>query len=276
MQKIDILFKEPTIPTISSLLTEQSPKTSKGVKYGYLTGIQYLSPSDVSGMVNLCSYASEGCRIACLNTAGRASFDAAIPHARLNRTIWYVKFKAEYWTRLIKEIRALERKAQRLGLILCLRLNGTSDQPWERIRIKGTGTDLDGLTIFQAFPNIIWYDYTKYPIATRLDIPENYHLTYSYSEDSTLEEVKSNIALRRNVAVVFNCCRNNNRGRCFNKCLCPLPTTWHGIKVISGDDHDLRFLDESGVIVGLHAKGKARQDTSGFVVVIQYANAIAA
>ena len=30
--------------------------------------------------------------------------------------------------------------------------------------------------------------------------------------------------------------------------------------------NDLRFLDERGVIVGLKAKGKARKDTSGFVI----------
>ena len=36
--------------------------------------------------------------------------------------------------------------------------------------------------------------------------------------------------------------------------------------MISGDDSDVRFLDPQGVIVGLKAKGKARFDTSGFVV----------
>ena len=34
----------------------------------------------------------------------------------------------------------------------------------------------------------------------------------------------------------------------------------------------MRFLDESTVVVGLKAKGKARQDTSGFVInVVQLA-----
>lgn len=35
--------------------------------------------------------------------------------------------------------------------------------------------------------------------------------------------------------------------------------------VVSGDQDDLRFLDPRGVIVGLTPKGKAKQDTSGFV-----------
>jgi len=44
------------------------------------------------------------------------------------------------------------------------------------------------------------------------------------------------------------------------------PETYLGVKVISGDEHDLRFLDASGVVVGLTAKGKAKRDTSGFTI----------
>ena len=55
----------------------------------------------------------------------------------------------------------------------------------------------------------------------------------------------------QNVAVVFD----------------DIPATWLGLEVINGDEHDLRFLDGVGVIVGLKAKGpKAKKDTTGFVV----------
>jgi hypothetical protein len=37
------------------------------------------------------------------------------------------------------------------------------------------------------------------------------------------------------------------------------------VPVIDGDAHDARFLDPSGVIVALAAKGRAKRDTSGFV-----------
>ena len=53
-----------------------------------------------------------------------------------------------------------------------------------------------------------------------------------------------------NVAVVFH----------------KLPETYLGRPVINGDETDLRFLDPKGVVVGLKAKGKAKKDTSGFVV----------
>ena len=36
--------------------------------------------------------------------------------------------------------------------------------------------------------------------------------------------------------------------------------------VINGDLHDLRFLDQKNVIVGLKAKGPAKKDKSGFVL----------
>ena len=46
----------------------------------------------------------------------------------------------------------------------------------------------------------------------------------------------------------------------------PLPKTWMGRKVISGDIHDLRFLDGVNKAVALTPKGNAFNDTSGFVV----------
>jgi hypothetical protein len=45
-----------------------------------------------------------------------------------------------------------------------------------------------------------------------------------------------------------------------------LPKTFRGLRVINGDADDLRFLDPKGVVVGLKAKGKAKHDTSGFVI----------
>ena len=53
-----------------------------------------------------------------------------------------------------------------------------------------------------------------------------------------------------NVAVVF---RNQ------------LPDTWNGVEVVNGDENDLRFLDKSGVVVGLIEKGRAKKDKTGFV-----------
>jgi hypothetical protein len=35
---------------------------------------------------------------------------------------------------------------------------------------------------------------------------------------------------------------------------------------VDGDKSDLRFLDPRAVVVALYAKGKAKKDTSGFVI----------
>jgi hypothetical protein len=82
------------------------------------------------------------------------------------------------------------------------------------------------------------------------EFPSNYQLTFSRSE-SNEKLVDAILASGGNVAVVF-------RGS--------LPENWKGYRVVSGDESDLRFLDPQNVIVGLVEKGKAKKDSSGFVI----------
>ena len=56
---------------MSLLAISSDSKTTKGQKFGYMTGILYLAPFNLSG-VNLCPMAKQAkCFEACLNTAGR-------------------------------------------------------------------------------------------------------------------------------------------------------------------------------------------------------------
>jgi hypothetical protein len=254
-------------PKISCLFTVQSAKTIKGEKIGFLTAILYMAPAWESAIVNLCKFASPGCISACLKSAGRLKFSVA-QIARINRTIWFVRFKAQFWTRAIKELNNLKNTAKRKTLTLVVRFNGLSDQPIERIKIKGTNSDYDGLTILEAFSELNFYDYTKYPYSERPNetIPTNYHLTYSYHEETTPEQVTENLEHGRNVAVVMNVCKQNNRKSCFTTCHCEFPKTWREYEIFPGDDSDVRILDPIGVIIALHAKGEARTDTSNFVI----------
>lgn len=215
------------------LLAVENAKTIKGESLGYLTGILYLVPSDLSG-VNLCPFSSAGCRAACLNTAGRGKFDS-IQEARLIKTIHFLNNKVGFIDQLRSDIQALIRRSKREGLTPCVRLNGTSDILWERIAPE----------LFTEFSDVQFYDYTKFPEKIRNNIPSNYHLTYSFSEE---EQV---IDSTLNTAIVFKDV---------------LPNEYKGKQVINGTEHDLRFLDTKNVIVGLLAKGKAKQDTTGFVV----------
>lgn len=217
---------------IERLLTVANTKTMKGEKKGYLTAILHLAPSDRSGF-NVCPMASQGCRAACLNTAGRGRFDAT-QAARRRKTHWYMARREEFIDQLAVEIERHHRAAWAKGFRACIRLNGTSDIPWEK----------SGL--FGDFPGVQFYDYTKVP-GRPLDIP-NYHLTFSLAE-SNAEHARAELERGCNVAVVF-------RDR---------PETFWGHPVVDGDESDLRFLDPQGVVVGLTAKGEARTDTSGFV-----------
>jgi len=241
------------------LSVNQDAKTIKGAKLGFLTGVQYLAPSKESGVADVCPDATNGCKASCLYTSGRAAMHQAVNNARVLRTITFVRDKSNYWPMLVKEIEALIRKAKRENLTPCIRLNGTSDVPWERMRIKGT--KYHGLTILEAFKDVQFYDYTK--TLERISFTasiDNYHLTASYSETMTDDMLRLQLAMDHNVAVVFRVCEHKA------KCGCKLPATWQGHAVIDGDKSDLRFNDPLGVIVGLKAKGDARNDYSGFVV----------
>lgn len=228
-------------------------KTVKGEKDGYLTGILYLAPADLSGY-EVCPQRSAGCTAGCLNTAGQGAF-SNVQIARVAKTKRYFEDRRGFMDDLVKDIRALIRKAERLGMKPAVRLNGTSDIPWERIPAAGALTR-NPQNIMELFPEVQFYDYTKITkralAAARNGRfwPDNYHLTFSKTEDN-LEDCLHVLAEGGNVSAVF---RDD------------LPETFQQFTVIDGDKNDLRFLDPKGCIVGLKAKGKARQDTSGFVI----------
>jgi len=175
-----------------------------------------------------------------------------VKDARIKKTNAFFHSPKAFIEELAKDISAAQRKAKREGLELCVRLNGTSDLPWEVF-----GGEI-GVSLMDRFPQVIFYDYTKNPSRIRKflagKMPWNYSLTFSRSESNgeTALQLASEGA---NVAVVFSTKKANG-----------LPNSWGGREVVDGDVSDLRFLDASGRIVGLRAKGQAKKDMSGFVV----------
>ena len=217
------------------LLGIGNPKTERGEAKGYLTGIMHLAPGDLSGH-QVCPMASKGCLAACLNTAGRGHM-TSIQSARIAKTRRWFEDRTAFVADLYADIEALQRKAQREDMAPAVRLNGTSDIPWER--------QLPAL--FTDFADVQFYDYTKRP--GRMT-PVNYHLTFSRSE-SNEEAARAEFDRGLNTAIVFEA----------------LPEHYDGVPVLDGTLTDLRFLDPAGHIVGLTAKGKlGRGDTTGFVV----------
>ena len=221
------------------LLTTANPKALKSQPFGYETFILHLAPANLSGF-NVCQFSSAGCRAGCLNSAGRGAFTRT-QTARIRRTKLFFDNPTEFFALLVADIYVGIRLAKKHNLTACFRLNGTSDIPFERITVPGTDKN-----IFDMFPDVIFYDYSKIP--GRI-VPANYHLTFSRSE-SNENDVTREYLSGRNVAVVFH----------------KVPETWNGIPVFLGDGSDLRFLDPAGHIVALTAKGKAKKDTSGFVL----------
>ena len=224
-------------------LTLSNSKIIKGFQKGFITYGLHLAPSTLSGR-NVCPSASPGCAAACLNTAGRGMMNM-VQEARINKTNKFFDNKFEFVLQLVKDIQAGIRFATRKQMSVCFRLNLTSDIKWE------------DHGIIQEFPKQQFYDYTK--IKNRMmqfldrKLPYNYHLTFSRDETTDTDFIKEVIKKGGNVAVVFD----------------EIPNTWEGMDVISGDDHDLRFTDPHGKIIGLKAKGKAKQDNSGFVVKVK-------
>lgn len=220
-------------------------KTVKGNGSGYLTAIMYMTPYKTLGR-NLCPMAeTAGCLDGCLNTAGRGAMNS-VQKGRARKAEWFIKDQAGFMAQLIKDCIRFVAYCDKRGIKPAIRLNGTTDVRWEFIKH-------DGLNLFEIFPEIMFYDYTK--IANRpLDIP-NYKLTFSYSEASAAYEKQCFIALKRgmNIAVVF---RDKES----------IPESFLGLPTIDGDKTDLRFLDPAQSIVALYAKGKARKDQSGFVI----------
>jgi hypothetical protein len=224
-------------------------KTVKGNKYGFMTGVLYLAPSKLSGY-QVCPLAAIAqCEEACLYTAGRGAFNS-IQQARINKTKRFFEDRSAFMADIVWSIKSLVRKAARANLTPLVRLNGTSDIRWEVIPVTIDGQEYSN--IMAAFPDIQFYDYTK--DANRKDLPANYDLTFSFSGVTAYAaQVSKAIAKGLRVAVVF---RKQS----------DIPSSFMGMECVDGDDSDIRHLDASGVVVALYAKGKAKKDTTGFVV----------
>lgn len=236
------------------LLSTNNSKTIKGEKLGYITYICYLSPYTANSRgINLCSHASKGCADSCLVSSGFGGIYVGVNQGRKNRSEYFLSDRVGFLNKLRFEIENAVKKHEGKAIVT-IRLNGTSDLPYEKYKVFDNNTK----NIFEMFPNVQFYDYTKNHLRFDKVLPSNYHLTFSRSETN---DVKALELLSRgfNVAMVFD----------------KLPETYLGYEVINGDLDDLRFLDKKNVIVGLRYKfntGKGGKEKnllafeSGFVI----------
>lgn len=224
------------------LLSTANPKIQKGTKLGYLSFILHLAPADLSGR-EVCPKRTAGCTAACLNTAGRGGMfkrgetTNMIQKARIRKTQYFFNNRAEFMADLVNDIKKAIRFAERKGLTPVFRLNGTSDLSWEKYDV------VLGFNIFELFPNVQFYDYTKV-LGRKVAQYPNYHLTFSKADGNDADVAE---ALLQGMSVVA----------VYDKIPEGVP---------SADETDLRFLDPKGIMLGLKAKGRAKKDYTGFVI----------
>ena len=285
----------------SMLSVGEDSKTPKGLASGYITGILYLEPGTSSiynmnefeqyaqsqpkgkGRVELwneykqiknpdkevvtCTHASPSCLKDCIYHTGNARFDS-VPVAREMRTsrLFHPETKEETMVDIELDIEKLEFFCSQLSRKYrnkikqyfgegfqfkpVIRLNGTTDINWSK----------EAATLHEKFPKIQFYDYTKVPKYmdmymsgynnyTGQSFSPNYHLTFSRSETNRTEALRY-LEMGGNVAIVFD--------------KIPETLTYNGrtYRVIDGDRHDLRFLDDvegmkqegEGLVIGLKYK----------------------
>jgi len=214
------------------------------------TYIIYLAPAKTSGY-QVCPNSTPECRMGCLATSGHAGMELVagtdrIKNARIKKTRLFFEDQDYFMEWVIEEIKKAKRKAEKDGYFFSVRLNGTSDIDWQNVKFKG-------YNIFEIFPDILFYDYTK-NIKKYIGKPENYHLTYSYT-GRNWDKCKALLEEGHNVAVVFNV-KNEKL----------LPQMYKGYQVINGDLTDYRIADAKGIIIGLKWKRIGDKEAEKYVL----------
>jgi len=199
-----------------------------------------LAPADMAGTWDACQWRTPGCTAVCvLATAGKGPM-ASVRKARVTRTLFAGEHPQAFVTVVVGELRDAVKRYGPIGW----RPNVASDLRWERFAPAAL-----------AIPGVTVYDYTKAPLRHREGA--GYRLTFSVSErEQSVAEALEYLRAGGNAAVVFDTVKGHT-----------LPETWNGFPVLDGDLTDYRPNDPHGAVVGLRAKGSARNggDSTGFV-----------
>lgn len=213
--------------------------------------VMYLAPHRLSGVLNVCPWSTAGCRSVCLHDSGRLGMNAG-QTAMLARTLFLARHPRLFILLLNHEIQQHMLGAWAKDQDLIVRLNGTSDIPWEQF--------VPDMFEYWDHTGVMFQDYTKDGMGRssveqrpEWSIPSNYYLVRSVTENTPLDRIEG---AYRNVVMVAAVKRGD-----------ALPATFAGKRVIDGDAHDLRIFDEQGGrIVMVRAKGSAiRKNSRGFV-----------
>jgi hypothetical protein len=215
-----------------------SSKLIRNLKVGHYTYSLNLSPANTSGY-NTCPYSTPECRLGCLATSGRSAIEFfsgkhIIKNCRINKTKLFYENETFFMQWLIADLKLLQIKAKKDGFFISARLNTISDIDWSNIFVNN-------LNIFEIFPEIQFYDYTKNFNKFEYK-PSNYHLTYSHT-GRNIEHCLNLLSQGHTIAVVFNVKHESD-----------LPKYFMNHIVVNGDETDYRPNDPKGCVVGLKWK----------------------
>tara|TARA_R110000824_G_C15039980_1_gene660293 strand:+ start:50 stop:889 length:840 start_codon:yes stop_codon:yes gene_type:complete len=174
-------------------LLGSSTKTKKEVDgREVLLSVLYLAAYTLAGYgINMCPMAAS-CAAECLRDSGRMPFHH---ENRIRKTRAFIAHPVEFLDQLIRDIYIKAQQAMIKDKLLFVRLDGTSDNRWERyLDLDAIVRDFTGLGGF--------YDYTKFPLKARKPT-DHYHLTFSVDEKNVaLVRAKEYIEAGYPIAVV--------------------------------------------------------------------------
>jgi hypothetical protein len=239
------IIGDPQLPKSIKLLGS-STKIDRGLSVSVLSAVVYMAPDREAFAADdprsLCPWATAQCSGCCIGTHTGRMIMSPLRNARLWKTALLLGARGLFRDLLQLEAAALQRKAERLGMVAAVRVDGSTD----------TG---EGIKLAAALPTLQTYDYTKSPQRAlrhaRGELPSNYHVTFSHSGENS-SDCGEVLAAGGTVAVVFDADPRSHE---------PIPSALWGRAVIDGDEHDARFLDPRGVVVGL--RFKQARDRSG-------------
>ena len=210
-----------------------------------------MAPWKFAGGGNLCAMASQGCISACNGLWAGMNVTTSTRFALIGRARLYLEFRDLFLIKLKSELERFEKLCLRTGRIPAVRLNVSTDIPWEKTSPH----------IFADRPRTRFYDYTAYTVEARRILPPNYQLCHSWKEHTTFSYVESVIAAGRNIVVPFDSAYAPSRrlfGALPEYVVFQCKETGRELKILcnNADKNDIRMreTDGAGVCNALHGK----------------------
>jgi hypothetical protein len=193
--------------------------TKKGKRIVFVPFLINLLPAKQSG-INLCMCSTKHCAATCLHSAGNIGALVDKTMSRLRKTWFLALDRDKAFSQIANQIKAKKQKIDKFNATskdthqqLIIRLNGTSDIIWRVL------TDVAGKNLFEMFPDVVFYDYSKHSKEMENFIrgeiidddgnkqgrfPPNYHLTFSYGgPGGSMSNYRKTLLDGENLAVPF-------------------------------------------------------------------------